>query len=81
MTAAETIASIISGVCNRHGVTLDQLIAKDRSGRIVAARHEVYARLREAGFSLPRIGRKMKRDHKTVHSGSVRYWAAMKAAE
>ena len=58
---------IIRDVCQKHGVTRDQLNSKRKTANLLPPRQEAYYRLREAGYSLKRIAILMGgRDHTTV---------------
>lgn len=62
---------IVKEVCEQHGVTFSQVIGRQRSRPLVAARFEAYFRLsEETGFSLPQIGKLMGgKDHTSVLHG------------
>lgn len=49
--------------------SLADLQAPDRRAAVSAARHELMWRLRQAGWSYPKIGRLLHRDHSTVMYG------------
>ena len=68
--------SIIHEAADRHGVTVNEIVAPatrgvgGRGDRVVqAARQDVAVELREQGWPLKRIGRLLGgRDHATVHN-------------
>ena len=65
---------IIRDVCQKHGVTRDQLNSKRKTANLLPPRQEAYYRLREAGYSLKRIAILMGgRDHTTVLHGAKIY--------
>lgn len=51
------------------GVTLDDMRAYDKSREITEIRHELMLLLRRHGWSYPRIGELLHRDHTTVMAG------------
>lgn len=58
---------IMADVCRDHMVTPKQLCATSQSKILVAARKAYCRRVRnELGYSYPRIGRSINRDHSTV---------------
>jgi chromosomal replication initiation ATPase DnaA len=54
------------------GVPVKDLVSPKRSKHIVEARFALYAALRMRGWSYPRIGRFLGRDHATVMYGVQR---------
>ena len=60
---------IASEICAQAGLTLDDIRYLCRDPLYVHARQHLYAALREAGYSYPRIGKFLCRDHKTVMHG------------
>lgn len=62
---------IIKEVCAKHQVSRAEIIGKQKSARVSAARQELFYRLKtETTLSLPLIGRKVGgRDHTTVLYG------------
>ena len=67
----ETRARILREVCEKHGVTLDELRGEARPADVCDARHEAFYRMRvEVNLSYPRIGQVMGGfDHATVIHG------------
>lgn len=57
---------IIREVAASRLVTQKKLIGRCRSARVVHARMEVAKRLRERGYSTPRIGAILNKDHSTI---------------
>jgi hypothetical protein len=55
-------------IADNHGVTVDDLVGKSRFHHLAVARHELYATLRQWGWSYPAIGRFVGRDHTTIIS-------------
>jgi hypothetical protein len=62
----QAVDHLIRDVLDQHQVDLDQVRAKSREVRIVRARRHVCWVLRQAGWSFPRIGQFIERDHTTV---------------
>ena len=63
-------------VLERHGLTWAQIIARNNCLTHVNARAEIYALLRERGWSYPQIGRLVGgRDHTTIINSVQRYHA------
>ena len=56
-------------IATRHGMTVDAMKGHSREARFAKARWEVMVALRDEGFSMPRIGRILNRDHTTVLHG------------
>lgn len=79
MTPAQRI---IRDICQKHGVTMGELLSARRARPLVAARHEAMYRLsKETSMSLPAIGRRMGgRDHTTVIHGVRKHAALMEAS-
>lgn len=71
------LTSDIATICARHGIALDDLRARRRDLQAVRARQELCGVLHHAGWSLPRIGRLLDRDHSTVLH-AVRKWEEQK---
>ena len=57
---------IIREVCEKYGVTETAVKAPIRSHYLNAPRREIAVRLRELGWSAPRIGQIMHRDHTSI---------------
>lgn len=58
--------SIIPHVCRKHGITPDELLGNRRFPHLVEARREVIKHMLARDYSLPRIGRALRRDHSTI---------------
>jgi hypothetical protein len=66
--------TILRDVCEKHGVTRDDLNSRRKTANLLPPRQEAYYRLREAGYSLKRIANLMGgRDHTTVLHGAKVY--------
>ena len=82
---ADVLRRAINRAAEHHGVTVAEIKGRSRLGRAAAARQDVFLALREAGWSFPRIGRAMGRDHSTVMHGvavaEARSHGSMGAAE
>ena len=64
------VADIVDQVCREHALNVDQVVGRCRFAPFVRARHEVWLRLRELGWSLPAIAAEFGVDHTTVMAGS-----------
>ena len=69
---ADVLRRAINRAAEHHGVTVAEIKGRSRLGPAAAARQDVFLALREAGWSFPRIGRAMGRDHSTVMHGVAR---------
>lgn len=71
---------IIETTAEKHGLTVDEIMARSRKNNIVAARHEAFYLLRQAGYSCPQIGRFFGgMDHTTALHGALKHEAKLKA--
>lgn len=62
-------------VANKHRLTVEVMLGRSQSPRVVAARQELWATLRCClRMSYPEIGRLTSRDHTTVMHGVRRHW-------
>lgn len=59
----------IRAVCVAHGLTPALLLGKSRERVVAYARHDLMARLRALGWSLPKIGYVLKLNHTSVMHG------------
>lgn len=65
---------IMREICQKHQVTMVNLLSDRRARHIVAARYEAMYRMsEEAGMSLPAIGRRFNKDHTTCLYGIRKY--------
>ena len=64
---------LVEPVLQRHQLTYKDVAGRDRRGHVVAARHECMWVLRQAGMTLPKIGRFLRRDHTTVLYGVLQH--------
>lgn len=71
------IAERVAVECN---ITIAELQSSNRCPRVSKPRQRLMSELHEAGFSLPRIGRFLDRDHTTVHHG-IKVYAAQAAQD
>lgn len=60
---AEQVVTMITA---RNKITVEELVGSTQHPGCVAARREVAETLRKAGFSTPKIGTVLNRDHTTV---------------
>ena len=74
MCSPETKRAILP-VLDRHGLTWPQLIARNNCMAYVNARAEIYALLRERGWSYLQIAKLVSRDHTTIINSVQRYHA------
>lgn len=70
-----TWKKIVLDVCDKHKITVGQIMSNQRAKHIVAARFEAFYRLStETKFSLPKIGKLFGgKDHTTVLHGVRKY--------
>ena len=68
-TRREMLFRLINEAAAIHGVAPHRVAGPERDAPAVRARQGVYLALREAGWTLPQIGKAMNRDHTTVMSG------------
>lgn len=67
--ASTWLPALIENVAKLYRTIPEEVMGRGREGALPNARHTVYWCLRQAGLSLPAIGRVMDRDHSTVLSG------------
>lgn len=60
------VEQLLERVCDRFGISMAELLSRDRHSNIAAARAVAAWLLREHGLSFPVIGRVLRRDHSTV---------------
>jgi len=78
MTPKQETIAIIRGVAARHpGVTVDQILGRDKARRVCVPRHLAIVEIRKAKprMSLGDIGRVFDRDHSTIHYVLSKYGA------
>jgi len=66
------LLTLVDEVCNRRGVTRDEVCGRARSKAVSYARQEVWWRIRyhpERNYSYPEIARLFDRDHSTIIAG------------
>ena len=69
-----TRVEIASEVCDRHRLSITELVSKSRERRIAWPRQEAMYMMRLQGFTLNQIGRYLGgRDHSTVLTGVKRH--------
>lgn len=68
--ATGDMRKIAAGIAGGYGLTVSDLRSNDRHIDIVHPRQHVMFALREAGFSMTRIGQFLRRDHTTVMYGA-----------
>lgn len=59
-------SDVIADVCAKSGVAPDQIKSCFRSRKLMDARMVISHRLRQRGWSYPRIGQAMHRDHSSI---------------
>lgn len=64
---------VVGWLVGQTGYSLDELRAHDRTPEKVQARDEVAWGLRQAGWTLQRIGRLLARDHTSIMAGLARH--------
>jgi chromosomal replication initiation ATPase DnaA len=73
-TTILTIRQVQDLICDKHGITLQELLSHRRSRPLAWARQEAYDMCRRyTGATFPMIGRHFNRDHTTVQYGIERY--------
>lgn len=66
------LLEMVEDVCRKHGVTLPQVLRRDKHLSVVRARQAIWYAMRnhpERSYSFPDIGRIWGYDHTTVMSG------------
>jgi len=63
-----TGAQIMKAVCKRRGLTPEEVTGPGRGYRLVCARHEIAYLMSKQGYPKTVIGRRLNRDHTTVHT-------------
>jgi hypothetical protein len=66
MTPREKIHVAIGDIAEPHGYTVEDILGKSRTKRLVAVRRLCVLMFREHGYSTTEIGRLMGRDHSTI---------------
>jgi len=70
---------VVLDVCKRHRVTFKDVLGESRVHKIVAARQEVYYRLKtERNMSFSAIGKRLNKDHSTVMYGIKKFGQLLK---
>ena len=62
------LPEVIKSVCETVGVLPAHVLSPMRYHELVTARRLIAFKLREQGWSYPRIGRALRRDHSTIHA-------------
>lgn len=62
----EDAGALAVNVAETHGLDLEEMLSTSRRAECVDARLEIYRELRKAGWSYPRIGKFVGRDHTTI---------------
>jgi len=75
-TPRDKYLTIIRTVADRYNTTVQQIVGRSRSFKLVEPRREAMAILQRAGLSCAHIGRIMDRDHTTVMHNIRRYYQA-----
>lgn len=75
------IRDIADTVARTRGFTLEDVLSRNQRNGLREARFAVYAACRRAGFTYHQIGRRLGRDHSSVHHGARRFYEMMGAAE
>jgi hypothetical protein len=60
------LEELLNEVIKKHSISLEAIFEKNREANVVAARQDFAIRARRAGYSLPRIGKAVHRDHSTI---------------
>jgi hypothetical protein len=81
-TTYQKVKSIVFEHAFKHGLTVEEMMAENRSPERVAIRSELYWRLRkETTWSLPRLGKYLNRDHTTLLHGINRHAKRLEAGQ
>ena len=69
--SVSAVRQLISETCRARGVLVKRLLGHigSRDARTAAVRRELMARISALGYSLPTVGRFLRRHHTTVHFG------------
>jgi chromosomal replication initiation ATPase DnaA len=67
---------LVERVAGEYDVSFGEIIGDSHRAPLVQARWEIYAVLRARGWSLPKIGHRMRKHHATVLYGLRRYAGA-----
>lgn len=79
--SAHAAITIMARTAKKHRVCVEDLVGPSRSQRLIYARAETYANLRDAGYSLEEIGFLVgNRDHANVHHAMKSHYEREKAA-
>lgn len=65
---------IMRDVAAKHGLSEGDIYLRDRTAPMVAARHEAWAKCREAGFTLQAIAGLAGWDHTSILTGVRRFY-------
>jgi chromosomal replication initiation ATPase DnaA len=80
--APETMRGILAVVCERHGVSVDELKGRSKRKRLTRPRQEANWRMVQTGrWSLPRIGMFMRRHHTTILHGCLAFERRLASGE
>lgn len=70
----DRLALIFGQVADKHGLTIEMMLAHRRPRALAYARHEAYWRAyRETAATLPEIGRAYSRDHTSIMYGIAQH--------
>jgi len=73
---------VVNEVCEKYGVSQEDLCGDRRGVYLVRARHEAYFRIRmETGLSFPNIGDRLHRDHTSIQYGVRRHIERVSSGE
>ena len=62
----EPIANDIQDILDKHGFTFAEVQSRQRDARLIACKKEIAQYLRDKGYSYPRIGNFMNKNHTSV---------------
>lgn len=65
----EGVDGALSVIARAHGTGIAEVLGRSRVAHVTEARYEFASALRGSGWSLPRIGKLLGRDHTTIMSG------------
>lgn len=62
----ESVRPLVDWIAMKHGLPAEEMLGRSRAPHVVEARLNLFVCLRGKGWSLPRIGRLVGRDHTTI---------------
>lgn len=75
----EEVEQVLAEVAGAHGVPPTAIKSATRRAKVCSARDELCYRLRKMGWSTPRIGQFLNRDHTTILAADRRHKAFLQS--